>query len=644
MTKYFLKLELNKSIIEQHNTTITSSSSSKTTRYMIHTDLQKSPLVLFSNKVCVGIQSRLHRLNVELSSPGSRSSFFKDADYEKVRKSLEQKFPKRDQAMKERGWEKFSEVNKSRQIIQELETGYLIIKDCCRFQEYAISIINSSTGSLLHPRGTIINWDSLLSSAQEKYMDLLCNYAKIHYQVQKMKEDLKTIASGYASAYYIVNGREEDFFANISNYLSKYAGDVSSFKTCLGDFNDNGSAVAEVASQIFERITPIFVDSSPASSPTNNPNVNPNNINNSHWIQTSLQAFDLNGVSHDISMPADLGKCVPIIMREKMRGWVVWGLLVCPSAFLLQSPITTSSGNKKTHEVLFKKIISENVVETVFRDQTIRIHELFHELYSSYPSKQQEDLRMKFKDALGDTKIPKLISLAIVETTKKSGLIHKERRIFLTQSIHAITLNLLNSPGLIGPKIANILAVLAASKDELTWYFLHLPNVCPPPKQPSFNLLDFVSLTGGGDAKYVKEEWIDSANVAVLISVHMRLFSLICQNFYIAKMYASDWLTKCPSLTDEVKYYDDNFHRELIGGNQKSNPEFKKRAGLVEFDLLKKSFGSGNGFNVLQNFIRLNFYISIYSDVEVSELVVVITSRPFYMHKFHYYKFFIFYF
>jgi len=56
------------------------------------------------------------------------------------------------------------------------------------------------------------------------------------------------------------------------------------------------------------------------------------------------------------------------------------------------------------------------------------------------------------------------------------------------------------NPGLLGQVLPTFLATLAASKEEIIWYFMHTPDVCMPPRVHAQSVI--AGLVSGSDAKY----------------------------------------------------------------------------------------------------------------------------------------------
>jgi len=473
-----------------------------------------------------GIQTRLHRLQSELSSPGARPSLFKDHELEKVRKALDKGFPKRDAAAKEKGWEKLNDINRARSVLSEMASGYETLKDAMKFRDAALPAIKAAPSALVRdPRGTIPAEEQYWPGAASRaFLDVVALYAKIACQMEKLGPESRAYAAGYNAAYFSVHGSDENEFQALSTYLkmfeeghSNYGKETTSiFRTIAMELMENGDeTIVDMVSYLMETIKPWFV---PISS--GNPQV---------W---QLLTFAAGTFSEPQAAPTDPTKCAPVCYREKARGWVIWCFLICPAALACSR---AKFSEYARHEPLLKTVLNETVVEPIFREQTIRVHEEFIEVFGWFPAKAPSgSIKERFEEFFLSGKNPrKLVRDCSIECTNRAALVHRERRVALAQLLLSASYQLQSNPALLGPKAASVVALLAASRDEINWYMNHRGQA--PPKIYHSGMMG--TLFGNQDVKYIKEDWQDGHRVGVLISCHTVLYDQARSLWWIAERF-----------------------------------------------------------------------------------------------------------
>ena len=468
----------------------------------------------------VGIQTRLHRFREELLSPNTRPSVFKDNELEKVRRALDKHFPKRDIAAKERGWEKLNDFHLANLWITELAIGFDTIKEAARFRESVLIALRRAPGSILRsPK--IVEERFWPGPASRSFLDVISIYAKICCQIERLGSDCRIFVACYNTAYFAVNGTDDNSFLHVSNFLKLFEeGHSSNQDTCsilrniAVELMENGESIIDLVADLFEMIRPWFgLSSSDIKA----------------WRNLTFSAVVFQDPP---AAPADATKCAPVCFRERARSWIVWCFLVCPGA-IASSRIKTS-GELARHESLLKVVLNESVVEPIFRDQVIRVHEEFLELFAWFPSKTQyQSSKERFEEYL-TVKPKKLVQDSMIDCTNKAALVHRERRALLTQLLLQASYQLQNNPALIGPKGPSVIALLAASKDEISWYLAH--RYQPPPKVQTGGVIGML-ISSEPNVKYVKDDWQDGARVGILISCHTSLYEQVRSSYWICEKY-----------------------------------------------------------------------------------------------------------
>ncbi|KAH9259256.1 hypothetical protein BASA81_002299 [Batrachochytrium salamandrivorans] len=479
--------------------------------------------------VGAGLQIRVHRMHTDLQSTAAsnnRPSFFKDSEYDKVRKSLDKNFPKRELAAKEKGWERLNEPARAQQISSELLSHYECIRECAKYRDAVLSALRRAPGTILRdPRGSIPTeeqfWPGL---ASRSCLDLLCVFGRLHIQIERLGGDLRALVAGYNSAYFSLQSRDEDDFAGLVSPFCKQFEETTThslvIRHLIADLVKNDESVVDLVSYLLEKVRHWFVSGT-----------------NKHHNVWQIDTFACM-LTEPMAQASEVVRCAPVCFRERARSWVIWGLLLCPGA--IASSRTKYSETARL-ESLLRLVLSENVVESVCREQTIRLHDEFFEVFNVFPGKQHPLVKERFESFL-TAKPKKLVNECAVECSNRAALVHRERRVILAQLLLNTLTQLRVNRATMGPKFPSVLALLAASKDELGWYFTH--HRCSAPKVHSTGVINlFLGGTSQGDTgNFSKEDWIDPVRVGVLFSMHTALYEEARQSWWIGEQYSTELL------------------------------------------------------------------------------------------------------
>jgi hypothetical protein len=172
-----------------------------------------------------------------------RAGFFKDNDYDKLRKAMDKQFSKREALSKAPGWDKLSDPGRASQTLGELASGYEAIRDATRFRQVASDTLTQAPGSLA-PQQT-------LTSAQLLFLELVAMYGKIVWMVQNLGADLRVLVAGYNSAHFLVHRRDDDAFVEVCAFVARFQSDA--LREAAADLDEHGEAVRELVSSLIER-------------------------------------------------------------------------------------------------------------------------------------------------------------------------------------------------------------------------------------------------------------------------------------------------------------------------------------------------------------------------------------------------------
>ena len=128
---------------------------------------------------------------------------------------------------------------------------------------------------------------------------------------------------------------------------------------------------------------------------------------------------------------------------------------------ILASPLCMGYMHHQDCLDMFRHALLNGHVHTLYRDDTILTH----------------DFLLKFLELTkSNTSSKKMID--IVKETQSQSLqnaryIHREKRQFLRASLRELSLLFADQPGLLGPKVVNLLMALSMARDEVHWLLRH---------------------------------------------------------------------------------------------------------------------------------------------------------------------------
>ena len=141
-----------------------------------------------------------------------------------------------------------------------------------------------------------------------------------------------------------------------------------------------------------------------------------------------------------------------MVAAVKYREYVVFSFLLCPEMLL-----------EPTLFELFRRVGSRALVIQVFRNVTLSFHPEFETIGA-------QNLSWK---VLGKEKSQKALRHVAKTAVLTAGLVMRQRRAFILAELEAINALLRIEPGLVAPKLPQILAALAFANAELVAFFCH---------------------------------------------------------------------------------------------------------------------------------------------------------------------------
>ena len=277
--------------------------------------------------VGLGLQARLYRIGIELSSPAHKPNFFRDPDLERVRRTLDRHFPKRDVAAKEKGWDKLNDNSKAKIHLAELGVGYETFKECLRFRESALSALRFGASSIVRDpirKSRPPEEQFWPGAASRAFLDLVCIYTKLSCQIERLGSECRAYVAGYNVAYFAIHNSDDEDFARISNFIKLFEdGHTSSgrettaiLKSVTHELMENGGeTIIDMISYLMEAIRVWYPLTTTTTVPV--------------WQNMTYAACT---ISDPPAVPSDVVQCAPVCFREQARGWVIWCFLACPAA------------------------------------------------------------------------------------------------------------------------------------------------------------------------------------------------------------------------------------------------------------------------------------------------------------------------
>jgi hypothetical protein len=494
------------------------------------------PPSLLTDQTAQGILSRLYYTHSIYPSTNSA----RDVEIDRVRRALEKHFPRTDKAKQEKGFDRFVDPTRAKQMVNELSNLYSAVRDAARWKDITLETIKQFSSNNNKSTSVTTNKSSLyLSSFECSLLDLITTYTRVALLTRHFQLELRTLVALYNAAYNASYGKDEETFSSVSSFISKFATD-SCVKNLAAELNVQENLVFTITSALTTISTSI--------------------LTNKDFTGNCVDILVLNNTPTSADAPTspsyiDPISSSPLLLYSRARSWLIFSLLACPLSLTGPVPAnrsstnTTTSTSKSKIEPALRKILSEIVTEPIFRCVGVRVHEEIWELYNGYPPKPSPT-RDWFKEVLS-MKPKKLVTEAAVEATNRGAIIHRDRRIILIRLLTILFHHIQHDPGLLGPKLTCVLSALSCSRDELIWYFMHLPSICAPPKimeggigASVIGVMSF-GLAGGqaADAKYRADEWIDDSTMSLLLNIHMKLFFLAKKWWWIAEHFVHDLAT-----------------------------------------------------------------------------------------------------
>lgn len=402
-------------------------------------------------EVAEGLMAKMYRLNQILDYPDPANHLFSEAfwkagvfpNHPKICLLLSKKFPEHFSKLQLERVDKaaLDALHDGAEVhLQNLEPWVQLLLDLMAFREQALRLILdlSSTVITLLP-----HQNSLILHA---FMDLFCSFARVNLFSEKIPR--KLMLQMYNLLHAISrNERDCDFYHRLVQFIDSYDPPLKGLQE---DLNFVSPRIGEV----LEAVGPIIFLSTDTRKLRNEGFLSPYHPRYPDILTNSahpMRAQDLANVT-------------------SYREWVLLGYLVCPDELLRVTSIDIAL-----------VVLKENLVLTLFRDESILVHEDY-QLYVLprilESKKMAKSGRTKQKDADLEYSVAKQVEKMISEVHEQAlvlcDAIHRERRILLKQEIGRMVLFFTDQPSLLAPNIQMVFSALALAQSEVIWYFQHV--------------------------------------------------------------------------------------------------------------------------------------------------------------------------
>ncbi|KAF6160665.1 hypothetical protein GIB67_019605 [Kingdonia uniflora] len=402
-------------------------------------------------EVAEGLLTKMYRLNQILDYPDSVSHMFSDVfwnagvipNHPKICMLVARKFPEHPSKLQLERVDKLAldDLRENAEVyFRSLEPWVVLLFDLMSFREDALRLILdiSSTVITLLP-----HQNSLILHA---FMDFFCSFVRANLFFEKIPR--KMMLQIYNLLHSMLrNGRDCEFYHRLVQFIDSYDPPIKGLQE---DLNFVSPRIGEV----LEAVGPIIFLSTDTKKLRNEGFLSPFHPRYPDILTNSahpMRAQDL----------ANVGS---------YREWVMFGYLVCPDELLRVTSIDIAM-----------VVLKENLNLTLFRDDTI----LLHEAYQLYvlprileSKKMAKSGRTKQKEADLEYSVAKQVEKMISEVHEQALVlcdpIHRERRILLKQEIGRMVLFFTDQPSLLAPNIQMVFSALALTQFEVIWYFQHV--------------------------------------------------------------------------------------------------------------------------------------------------------------------------
>jgi len=396
-----------------------------------------------------GLLCRLYLIRLQLAPESDeRPSALTAPEYQKVRVRLERSFPTEAiDFSKFPGSESF--VNRAADVRQGLVDVAHAAQDVHEFAVEAQTLLLTSANGL---HGFRVEETRLLLHA---YFDLLCCYMRVLMLFNSVPDRGLAFAM-YCTAVLLSTGAPVpaflDVHATIANtdklmqyFFKTFQRTTANLGALLMLLADAVAACDDCRQLYQDRVFDIGGDLDVFRDADSLPPRPPTGRRRSTGGSSGSSSNNDSGCN--VSPQAEV-----MVAAVKYREYVVFAFLLCPEMLL-----------DPTLFELFRRVGSRALVVQVFRNVTLSFHPEFETIGAQYLSWK----------VLGKEKSQKALRHVAKTAVLTAGLVMRQRRAFILAELEAINSLLRIEPGLVAPKLPQILAALAFAHAELMAYFCH---------------------------------------------------------------------------------------------------------------------------------------------------------------------------
>jgi len=420
------------------------------------------------NSHVVGIMTRIYSIKKSCSDSKSKNNILSDKNLEGAIKFICKKFPLVDIRSHQN---QLAHVNNMKnEILKGLSVYYHTFVDIMEIKDQFFDLMGSLNSSGIFFDITV-NYD-----VTTKFLELFTNFVSL-FIILKRIDERKAILSLYDHAYDMINGKMEKDYARMAQIIIDYEYPV---KKLCEDF----SAYNRTLKNAVMSLVGVY-----------------QNKNSSADIWRKKCEFNLAAKPAEILNPSvsDWVQC-EYLSLESYEKWIFFGFLFCHNQMTSDAQATA---------MLWKPLLQSNFCLTLFRDEVIMVHKSAEELFGSVKGYNKKVHEIKEARDWAVQNAPKL---------------HQEKRDYLRMAMKDFILLLSDQPGLLGPKILEVLKALSFARDEIYWIIRHSNNLIK-----KSNIEDFSDRCLGELMFYIEE-----------MRRLVRKYHEVIQRYYLQFMFGFD--------------------------------------------------------------------------------------------------------
>lgn len=474
-------------------------------------------------EVCDELTNRVGLAKERLSSDATKPASLTAPEFDKLRKALLKTFPLKSTAVTTStpGYEQFGQ--QAHKALEDLEPTFAVFADVSAFCERAFRTI--STFARRQARLQFEDSPRVVSSL----MNLLSGYVSLHLLLARVPQRNEVVAV-YAHAFAYSNGGAEASEADqVAKFLSTLDADGGN---PLRELQERCALLGDMLTAV---VTSLYM---PYINGVNQDNLRSNSTLNPLYTPEQL------------AMPAHKPIYHDLIHMEAFERWIVLACLACPALLAAESL-----------RGLFLLAGGNSYVLSIGRGEVLDFHSAVDTLLKWFPTSKSGSALAGVKFEPSGFKPKKAFEALARQAVANGGAEHRQRRCFLAGEI-ANNLRLCRGcPGLIGPKLPLVLALLALGRAELRWFLVHHQQPAPP--KVKAKLVASVAATYA--PHFVSQLMHGMAELSRLVLANRTLV----QRYYIEYLRGAHHTDLCVQLTTvdectDVSETDDL--RALMGG------------------------------------------------------------------------------